>query len=454
MPRFLRSTSLRLALGYAVLFALSSFVLVAFLWWRTVVLLDRRNDAEILASSHQIAGQLRDFGLPGAIDAINDRVAGAADPRTVLLLADGARKPVAGNLPEWPHQVSGKTGWTWAELAVGGGLHEARLLHTVLPNGYNLLIGRDVEGRVEVRSLIIEALGWALASTLLLAVGGALALRHAVLRRVAMINEAATAIVHGELGRRVPTRDTADAFDQLAQTINLLLYQIQQLIEGVRSASNAVAHDLRTPLAELRARLEELTLLRPSSDAMFEEVQKAVADIDRLIAVFNALLRLAEIDSGVRRSGFRRVDLGLLAIEVAELYAPLAEEKRGAIIVDAQSGLAVNGDRHLLAQAVGNLVDNAVKYLPCGGTVALRVAAQPSGGARITVADNGPGIPEAEKDRVTQRFYRCTNSESQVGLGLGLSVVEAVARLHEGRLVLADNHPGLRAELELSAPAF
>lgn len=454
MLRLLRSTSARLALGYAALFALSSLLLVFFVWWRTAVLLDRRNDAEIVAATRHIAEELRGFGEVGAVAAVKDRVAAPADPRNILLLADHDFKLLAGNLAAWPAEVGPNTGWLWTSLARDGAMHEARLLHTSLPGGLNLLVGRDVEGRTEIRSLIIEALSWAGASTLLLAVIGGLLLRRAVLRRVEMINEAAAAIVRGELDRRVPGRGTPDAFDQLARTINAMLQQIQQLIEGVRNTSHAVAHDLRTPLAELRARLEELALLRPPLEVTLEEVQKAVADIDRVIAVFNALLRLAEIDSGVRRSGFRRVELATLATEVAELYAPLTDEKQASFVVEAPAGLAVNGDPHLIAQAVGNLVDNAVKYTPCHGMVSLRVVREEDGMIGIVVADNGPGLAEAERSRVTQRFYRCARDGMQTGIGLGLSVVEAVARLHDGCLCLNDNHPGLIADLRLpAAPA-
>jgi signal transduction histidine kinase len=443
------STSVRITLGYAALFAFSSLLLIGFLWWRTAMLLDRRNDADIVAEARLIADQMRDFSVRGAVAAVQDRIAAPADHREILLLADPALKPLAGNLKAWPPQVVDKTGWLWTSLARNGATDQVRLLRVKLPDGLNLLVGRDVEGRVEIRALIVEALCWAIASTLVLAVGGGFLLRRAVLRRVEMINGAATAIIHGDLTRRVETHGTSDAFDQLAQTINLMLSQIQQLIESVRNASNAVAHDLRTPLAELRARLEELTLLRPSAAVTFDEVQKAVADIDGVIAVFNALLRLAEIDSGLRRSGFRRVQLAALATEIAELYAPLTEDKQVNFVVDTPSGLAVSGDPYLLAQAVGNLVDNAVKYAPERGTVSLRIVPDGDGWITIAVADNGPGIPEAERSRVTQRFYRCASDGMQSGIGLGLSVVAAVTRLHEGQLVLGDNHPGLRADLRL-----
>jgi len=169
-----------------------------------------------------------------------------------------------------------------------------------LPEGYRLLVGRDIQDRAEIRALIVEGLGWATLGAIIIAVVGGLLVRRAVLRRVEIINRAATAIVHGDLSPRLPTRDTSDEFDQLAQMINLMLQQIENLIESIRNTSNAVAHDLRTPLAELRARLEELTRIRPTRDGLIEGIQEAVADIDRVIGIFNALLRLVEIDSGVR----------------------------------------------------------------------------------------------------------------------------------------------------------
>jgi signal transduction histidine kinase len=449
MLRPLRSTSVRLALGYVALFVASSLLLVAFLWWRTADSLDRQADAVITADAHEIADQLRDFGLPGAIEAIRVRIAEDPGRQAIYLLADRQLKPLAGNLPAWPAAVGSKPGWYEVEIVGNGQLHTARLLRVALPNESNLLVGQDIEARAELRALIVDGLCWATGTAFLLAIGGGVLLRQAILHRVGMINDTASAIVRGDLSQRVPVHDTADAFDQLAQTINGMLQQIQQLVEGVRNTVNVIAHDLRTPLAELRARLEELSRICSGGGVTYDEVQKSVADIDRVIAVFNALLRLAEIDSGLRRSGFRRVDLADLAREVAELYAPLTEEKGADFGVDAPRGLTVNGDPHLLAQAVGNLVDNAVKYAPRGGKVSLQIAPCNEGQIEIVVADDGPGIPDQEKTHVTDRFYRGHSSVGKSGIGLGLSVVEAVARLHDGCLTLGDNHPGLTACLRL-----
>jgi signal transduction histidine kinase len=453
MRSILASTSVRLAAGYAALFAFSSLLMIGFIWWRTTVYLDRQTDAQITREAREIKDELQDFGLRGAVKAVDQRAADPADRHLVLLLADAGRRALAGNLTNWPPQVSPKPGWLSTDLDRNGERRAVRLLRVALPGGVELLAGRDVEERAEIRALVLDSLGWAGASAALLGIGGIVMLRRAVLRRIKMIDDAAAAILRGELSRRVPAQDSTEAFDHLAQTVNAMLQQIQQLIEGVRNTTNAIAHDLRTPLTELRARLEELAANRPASEMTFEEIHKAVTDIDRVIGIFNALLRLSEIDSGLRRAGFRRVDLAALATEVAELYGPLVEEKGAAFVVDVEDGLAVNGDPHLLAQAVANLVDNAAKYLPRGGEVALRIGRAEDRRIEITVADNGPGIAKAELPRVTRRFYRCGGADVQPGAGLGLSVVDAVARLHDGALSFADNHPGLVATIALPQAA-
>ncbi len=451
MLRRLRSTSVLLALGYIGLFALSTLLLVGILWWRTAVHLERETDAAIDTDANQLRDQLRDFGLVAAEDAIEVRISDSPNGQAFYLLADKDLKPLAGNIGVWPVRAGPKPGWYRVDLDHHGRLRPIRLRSLALPGGMHLLVGREIGDRTELRALVIDALSWAGVTSLLLGVGGGLLVRRSVLRRVEAINRTASAIVRGDLSRRMPMRNTPDAFDQLARTINAMLCQIENLIEGIRNTSNAVAHDLRTPLTELRAQLEDLIRADRSRAEMREGMLKAVADIDRVIGIFNALLRLAEIDSGVRRAGFRKVDLAAIATEVGELYGPPTEEKQAAFVIDATPGPMVNGDPYLLAEAIGNLVDNAVKYTPCGGVVALRMRASAGGLIEIAVADNGPGIADIDKPRVTERFYRCRATCAAAGLGLGLSLVDAIARLHGGALRRADNHPGLIASLTLPA---
>jgi signal transduction histidine kinase len=447
MLRLLRSVSLRFALGYAAVFILSSFLLVGVLWWRTAAYLDREVDAVILADAQAIGDRLHDFGLLGALETVEDRVRAEGDEHAIYLLANPALQPVAGNLAAWPAQIGTAPGWYELDLVRDGKLHATRILFVLLPDRYRLLVGRDVEDRVAIREMILDGLGWAAGIAVLLAVAGGLVVRRGVLRRVEAINRTTAAILAGDLSRRLPTRESPDEFDQLSQTINGLLKQIEVLVDGVRNASNAVAHDLRTPLAELRGRLEELLRARPPLDQALEEVQAAVGDLDRLIGVFNALLRLAEIDSGARLSGFRDLRLDIVAGEVAELYGPVAEAKGVALEFPPPAPREVHGDPDLLAQAIGNLVDNAVKFSPPGGRVTIALEHPEEGSVEVAVSDRGPGIPDDEKSRAAARFYRGAAARSATGAGLGLSLVTAVARLHGGSLRLADGEPGLVATL-------
>jgi signal transduction histidine kinase len=230
---------------------------------------------------------------------------------------------------------------------------------------------------------------------------------------------------------------------------NFIDARVRMQLAGERNVSNSIAHDLRTPLAELRSRLEELALIRPSRTQTFAEIDGAVADVDRVIRIFDALLRLAEIDAGMSRSGFVAVDAAELAATAVEFYAPAAELKRVTLEFHGNGPTPVAGDPVLLAQALGNLIDNALKFAPDGGRIEVAVQRRPDGAAHLAVRDNGPGISDPEKTKVVERFYRGDASRGTPGVGLGLSLVHAVAKLHGGALELSDRSPGLSALLSL-----
>jgi signal transduction histidine kinase len=278
-----------------------------------------------------------------------------------------------------------------------------------------------------------------------------------MLRRVEQVNRTAERVIAGDLSDRVPRAGTDDEFDQLATNLNGMLDQIERLMTGMREVTDNVAHDLKTPLARLRARLE-LALLGPRDGAAQNEaIRAAIEEADRLLATFNALLSIAEAEAGAGNRRGERLDLGEIVGAAVELYEPLAEENGLALRFDSTPGTMIDGDRHLLSQAVANLLDNALKYgggkYGGSGEIVVRVG-QRGGCALIEVADRGPGIPEADRASVFDRFVRLEPSRSTPGNGLGLSLVRAVARRHGGTVTLADNHPGqkpagLKVQIEI-----
>jgi two-component system sensor histidine kinase/response regulator len=267
-----------------------------------------------------------------------------------------------------------------------------------------------------------------------------------------------------EVAARVNTHLRLHALQRLQKSQNEKLLQevairkqaeasLTEMINGVRNVSNSIAHDLRTPLAELRSRLEALSLSRPDPGQTFAEIDEAVADVDRVIGIFNALLRLAEIDAGVQRSGFVCCDIAELVSDAVEFYLPVAELRNLTLSFSCTGNLVASADHFLLVQAVGNLIDNALKYAQRNGCVELAAGRRADGAIAISVCDDGPGIPDAEKPKVTERFYRGDASRGTPGVGLGLALVASVATLHRGSLLLTDRHPGLAATLLLFEPA-
>jgi signal transduction histidine kinase len=303
--------------------------------------------------------------------------------------------------------------------------------------------------RVE-RTLFLAAL-----LTLALGLGGGLLMTRNMLRRVEAVNRTSASIIQGDYAERVPLTGSGDEFDQLAANLNGMLDQIERLMLGMRQVTDNIAHDLRTPLSRLRARLEVTLLERPDVTRYGEALADTIAETDRLLGTFNALLNIAEAEAGVRRETMAVVDLAEIARSVADLYEPVAEERGLSLGLDLPSPSPVRGDRHLLSQAIANLVDNALKYTP-SGSIALtlrRIGEAGRGSDQIVleVADTGPGIPAERREQVFDRFVRLEHSRSTPGNGLGLSLVRAVARLHGGDVRLEDNHPGLKAIMILPA---
>ncbi len=451
--RVIRSSAFNLAVGY-VAFGFAALILFAApLWYAWQVTIQDGRTEILRTDAARLAEVFRQESVSGLTAYIKTRVGMQIAGERILLLTDPSLRPLAGNLPAWPQDMPLGPGTYSLPVHLAGKPAHAMFAHTVLPGGYHLLVGRDQALFQPLTSRFWYGLAAAVAVLLGAGALGGLMIRRAVLQRVHGLRHTVQAIVAGDLSHRLAVQHGSDELNTLSVTINGMLDQIEQLVHGVRDVSNAIAHDLRTPLAELRSRLEELSLTRPGTEETFAEIEAAVADVDRVIRIFNALLRLAEIDTGMRRSGFVQVNASELAKQAVDFYQPAAELKGIAVTFRADEPTLVSGDPVLLAQAIGNLIDNALKYSSSGGVIAVQVQRRAEGAIEITIADSGPGIPDAEKPRVLTRFYRGDASRGTPGVGLGLTLVASVAKVHGGQLELNDNHPGLRAQMVIAPGA-
>jgi signal transduction histidine kinase len=454
MSKVIRSTTFTLTFGYIAFGIVALVLFAAPLWYAWQVTMEDGRSEILHADAQRLTDVFHREGATGLKSFIDARVGMQLPGERILMLADASLQRVAGNLTRWPSTVPAQPGMYTVTLDLSGNPTQSVVVRTALPGGYNLLVGRDVARFAPLARHFWTGLAGAVAVLSIAGVLGGVLIRRAILARIISIRQTVLAIVQGDLSHRLPSRISGDELDTLSQTINGMLDQIEQLINGIRDVSNSIAHDLRTPLAELRSRLEELSLTRPTDEETFAEIDGAVADVDRVIRIFNALLRLAEIDTGMRRSGFVQVNANELAAEVVEFYSPAAEVKDVSLTFTSDGPVLVSGDPTLLAQAVGNLVDNALKYAGEQGAVKVEVKHRADGSVEICVADDGPGIPDAEKPKVAQRFYRGDASRGTPGVGLGLSLVQAVAKLHGGALELNDNFPGLRARMIIEPGAL
>ena len=449
--RLIKSSVFRLALLYMIIFGASVAMLLVFIYWSTAGYMARQTDDTIAAEVTGLAERYRISGLEGLVRSIEERLSRRPNGSAIYLLADRDLQPVVGNLASWPRVEVDADGWLNFSLEQatprGELTHRARARPFTLRGGYHLLVGRDMHELDATRNLIARALAWGLAITVLLGLLGGVTLSRRTLRRLEAINETSRRIIRGDLSQRIPKRGTGDDYDQLAENLNGMLDVIERLMEDVRRVSDNIAHDLRTPLTRLRHRLESL---KHASDTDQSALESALADADGLLATFNALLRIANIESGRRITAFQDLSLDAVVSDVIELYEPLAEARGLTLEIDTRAGVNVRGDRDLLFQAVANLLDNAIKYTPAGGRVTVTTSSH-QGTARLVVRDDGPGIPEYAREKVFRRFFRLEQSRNTPGNGLGLSLVEAVARLHGANIRLTDGNPGLEVIVDFPA---
>ena len=382
-PKLFRSSTFRLALIYMALFSASVLLLLGFIYWFTAGYLVRQTDATIDAEISGLAEGYRLTGLPGLTAMLGERLARRPAGSSVYLLTAPDYTPLIGNLDRWPRSPQTAGGWLMFRLeghASGhsGHFHRARAREFRLSGGLHLLVGRDIYELEETQALIAKTLAWGLAMTMVLALAGGVFMSRSMTRRIEAINQTCRDIIFGDLSRRIPTQNTGDDFDQLVSNLNKMLDQIEILMRGVRQVTDNIAHDLRTPLARLRNRLE--LLKDPQSDPALarETLEQAIIEADGLLTTFSALLRIGRIEAGSRQEGFEDIALESIVGDVTELYEPLAEERGQQLQVRLNGSAHVRGDRDLLFQALANVLDNAIKYTPAGGRCRSALAATPA----------------------------------------------------------------------------
>jgi len=454
--RLLRTSGFQIAILYLSLFSFTLIALLAVVYWSTTGLVERQMQETIEAEVRGLAEQYNDEGLARLVEVIAQRSGRGGDPASVFILTDPTFRHLAGNLESWPEATVREGGWLDIRLTrtqeTDAEPHLIRALAFDLPGDFHLLVGRDTEGRGDLRRIIGRAFAWAVVPALLLGLLGGTLIGRYTLRRVDAVRATGQTIMAGDLSQRVALTGSGDEFDRLAQTINDMLDRIEALMTGMRAVTDSLAHDLRSPLTRAKSGIEFALRKGQNADSYRQALEQTGVELDGILRTFESLINIAQAEAGLDRLSLTNLDLSALVTDLFEVYQPIAEEAGLELDGDILPAVSVSGQRQLLGQAIANLLDNAIKYTPAGGRVSIRLDRDTDAPVLI-VSDSGPGIPEPERERVLQRFVRLDDSRGTPGAGLGLSLVAAVAHLHGAALQLDDAKPGLQVTLTFPAAA-
>ena len=457
LGKLLRTTAFKLTLVYLGIFVLFAASLLAYFALNTRRLITEQITATVNGEVNGLSEQYGQGGLRRLVIVVDVR--SRRPGSSLYLVTTPSGEGLAGNVGSLEPGVLDHPGWLETNYhrleAPEGAEHRALVRVVQLPGGFHLLVGRDLEERERLFGIVVNAGQWSLALVIVLGLIGGFFVSRRVLSRIDAMTGTAQTIMAGDLSGRLPVAGSGDELDRLADNVNAMLERIEALMRGLKEVSDNIAHDLKTPLTRLRNRCEQALRSATGEASYRAALESTIAESDDLIRTFDALLMIARAESGQARDNMTEFDASEIARDVGELYEPVAEEKGIALKIDAPAAAPVRGNRELVSQALANLIDNAIKYAgPSGkvnGVPAEIVVRAGNDGERIaiSVADRGPGIPDADRGRVVERFVRLEQSRSEPGSGLGLSLASAVARLHGGELKLEDNHPGLRTTIAL-----
>ena len=457
LGKLLRTTAFQLTLVYLAVFVLFAASLLGYFALNTRRLITDQITSTVTGEINGLSEQYTQGGIRRLVIVVDLR--SRRPGSSLYLVTTPTGEGLAGNIGSLEPGVLDHPGWletSYRRLdAPEGSDHRALVEVVQLPGGFHLMVGRDLEERERLFGIIANAGQWSLALVIVLGLVGGFFVSRRVLKRVDAMTDTAQTIMAGDLAGRLPVAGTGDELDRLALHLNAMLERIEALMGGLKEVSDNIAHDLKTPLTRLRNRCEQALRDAHGDGDYRAALESTIAESDELIRTFDALLMIARAESGHARDNMTEFDAAEIARDVGELYEPLADEKGIALTVDAPAAAPVRGNRELVSQALANLVDNAIKYAgpdaKQNGVPAEIVVKAGNDAERITlsVADRGPGIPDADRGRVVERFVRLEQSRSEPGSGLGLSLASAVARLHGGELKHEDNQPGLRSTIAL-----
>lgn len=438
------TSTFRLALLYAGVTGISFALLFAVIFWSTSRFMRHQIDDSVSNELNEILSD-----APGDVAATRAIVKGLARQSSgfAYLFQDAHGEVLAGNIRALPPQV-GVT--EWESEATHSDQRRGRIRgRGVLVGDNYLFVGWSTHQLHEMEEFIAVSFIWGSIAAIAVALAGGAFMSGRLVRKIESVSATSRNIIQGDLTQRVPIAHAGDEFDRLSLSVNAMLDRIETLMGDLRQVTTDIAHDLRTPLTRLGQRLE----IAARSDADEQVLRKNLGDarreVDDILAMFTALLRIAEVESGARKAAFSRVELSEIIDTVVEVYRSAAEEKGQQLEYHSDPGVATTGDRDLLIQLFANLVENAIRHCPPGARIEV-LAQRRESAVEVSVSDNGPGIPAEMRAKVLQRFVRLENSRTTPGYGLGLSLAAAIANLHEAPLAIADNAPGLRASLRLA----
>lgn len=435
----LHSYSFRIALMYLLFFLFSTMILFVFIYYTSTRSVTEQLDEILLSDRIAFIERFEFSGLNGLVRLVNSRVQSQGHDAAYSLIS-AEQEIIAGNLANWPiiPAPAGRLEFVLSPVSANSKSATFRGDILSLPEGHSLLIARSKLRISEAQNKLINTFIGATLITVILGLLGGYALSKRAVRRISNINRLCRTIVQGDITQRLNVLSVQDDLDDLSVNINTMLDKIESLMNEIVQVSDNIAHDMRTPLSHLRLKLETIQAQTSESNAGHTQLEQAITATDSIISTFNALLRISKIEAGKHAEKFVELDFSALITDVIELYSPLVEDKQQRLSIHAIDEAHIEGDRDLLFQAISNLLDNAIKYTPENGSIDISLS-KANGKLTFSICDSGPGVPDIELSKLSRRYYRVDTSRSLPGNGLGLSLVEAIAKAHKAMLEFSNN---------------